>query len=96
LSPVARRGTRFEALEPVPWAVHEQFGGLAEGIASGVKRRHDRDSQSLSEDFQSEIRLLGIESLPDFVGEPEGNGSAERLFRTLKEQLLRVRDLPAL
>jgi len=34
--PVARRGTRFEALEPVRRAVHEQFGGIAEAIACGV------------------------------------------------------------
>jgi len=33
---VARRGTRFEALEPVRRAVHEQFGGIAEAIACGV------------------------------------------------------------
>jgi transposase InsO family protein len=32
-----------------------------------------------------------MEASPSFVREPEGNGVAERFFRTLKEQLLWVR-----
>jgi putative transposase len=39
--PVAKRGTRFEALEPVRWAAQEQFGGFAEGAACGVRLQHD-------------------------------------------------------
>jgi putative transposase len=31
--PVAKRGTRFEAMEPVRRAVYEQFGGFAEGVS---------------------------------------------------------------
>ena len=88
---VARRGTRFEAMEPVRQAVREQFGGFREGIALGVKLRHDHGSQFLSGDFQRELRFLGLESSPAFVREPEGNGCIERFFRTLKEQLLWVR-----
>ena len=34
---------------------------------------------------------LGIEASPSFVRQPEGNGVAERLIRTLKENLLWVR-----
>jgi hypothetical protein len=64
---VAKRGTRFEALEPVRQAVREQFGGLSEGIARGVKLRHDHGSQFMSDDFQREIRFLGLESSPAFV-----------------------------
>jgi len=93
---VARRGTRFEALEPVRQAVREQFGAFAEGIACGLKLRHDHGSPFLSDDFQSEIRFLGIESSPALVREPEGNGCVERFFRTLKEQLLWVRDFDSL
>jgi len=85
---VAKRGTRFEALEPVRQAVREQFGGFAENIACGVRLRHDHGSQFMSDDFQAEIAFLGIESSPAFVREPEGNGCIERFFRTLKEQLL--------
>jgi transposase InsO family protein len=93
---VARRGTRFEALEPVRQAVREQFGGFSEGIALGVKLRHDHGSQFMSDDFQREIRFLGLESSPAFVREPEGNGCIERFFRTLKEQLLWVRHFETL
>jgi transposase InsO family protein len=50
----------------------------------------------MSDDFQAEIASLGIESSPAFVREPEGNGCIERSFRTLKEQLLWVRDFTTL
>jgi putative transposase len=50
----------------------------------------------MSDDFQAEIAFLGIESSPAFVREPEGNGCIERFFRTLKEQLLWVRDFTTL
>jgi putative transposase len=88
---VAKRGTRFEALEPVRQAVCEQFGGFSEGIAAGVKLRHDHGSQFMRDDFQREIRFPGLVSSPAFVREPEGNGCIERFFRTLKVQLLWVR-----
>ena len=45
----------------------------------------------MSDDFQNEIRFLGVVSSPAFVREPEGNGCIERFFKTLKEQLLWVR-----
>ena len=35
--------------------------------------------------------MVGIESSPAFVREPEGNGCAERFIRPLKEQLLWLR-----
>jgi putative transposase len=41
-------------------------------------------------DFQAEIECLRIEASPSFVRKPEGNGVAERLIRTLKENLLWV------
>jgi putative transposase len=50
----------------------------------------------MSGDFQAEIALLGIASSPAFVREPEGNGCIERFFRTLKEQLLWVKDFTTL
>ena len=46
----------------------------------------------MSNDFQKEIAFLGIEASPSFLREPEGNGVAERFIRTLKENLLWVRD----
>jgi len=83
--------TRFEALEPIRQGVRDCFGGFAEGVAAGLTLRHDHGSQYLADDFQAEIRFLGITSSPAFVREPEGNGCAERFIRTLKENLLWVR-----
>jgi putative transposase len=87
----SRRADRFEALEPVRQAVRRCHGAFAEGIATGLRLRHDHGSQYVSHDFQTEVRFLGIESSPAFVREPEGNGCAERFIRTLKENLLWVR-----
>jgi len=88
----AKSGNRFEALEPIRQAAREYLGGYAEGIAHDLSLRHDHGSQYLSDDFQRELRFLGIASSPAFVREPEGNGCIERFFRTLKENLLWVRD----
>jgi putative transposase len=41
----ARRGTRFEALEPIRQGVRERFGGYAEEVAAGLALRHDHGSQ---------------------------------------------------
>jgi putative transposase len=87
----ARRATRFEALEPIRQGVRAGFGAFAEGIANGLKLRHDHGSQYVAHDFQTELAFLGIEPSPAFVREPEGNGCAERFIRTLKENLLWVR-----
>jgi transposase InsO family protein len=84
----ARRGTRFEALEPLRQAVRFRHGAFADDIAVGVALRHDHGSQFVSYAYQDEVRFLGIESSPSFVRQPEGNGCAERFVRTLKEQLL--------
>lgn len=84
----AKPGTRFEAIEALRQAVHHSFGGYGEGVAAGLKVRHDHGSVFISDDYQAELAFLGIESSPSFVREPEGNGCAERFIRTLKEQLL--------
>jgi transposase InsO family protein len=84
-------GTRFEALEPIRQGVRVHFGGCAARVAVGLALRHDHGTQYTSRVFQDELRFLGIESSPSYVRSPEGNGVAERFFRTLKEQLLWVR-----
>jgi putative transposase len=86
----ARRGTRFEALEPLRQGIQTHFGAYREQVAVGLALRHDHGSQFMSHLFQAELRFLGITSSPAFVREPEGNGCAERFIRTLKEQLLWV------
>ena len=66
--------------------------GTGEAIRfRGLTLRHDHGSQYLSDAFQSELAFLGIESSPAFVRAPQGNGCAERVIRTLKEQLLWVK-----
>jgi transposase InsO family protein len=84
------RGDRFEALQPIHQGVQEHFGGLAQNVAKDLKVRHDHGSQYMSHDFQKELKFLGVESSPSFVASPEGNGVAERMVRTVKEQLLWV------
>jgi putative transposase len=88
---VARRGDRFEALEPLRQGVREHFGGFDPGIARGLSVRHDHGGADMSDESQRELSFLGMESSPSFVREPEGNGCAERFVRTLKEQPLWVR-----
>lgn len=87
----ASGASRWEALEPIKQGVAKHFGGLDTGAAVGLTLRHDHGSNYMSNDFQREIRFLGIASSPAFVRQPEGNGVAERAIRTLKEQLLWVR-----
>ncbi len=64
-------------------------------MAHGTELRHDHGSPFVSHVFQQEIALLGLESSPSYVREPEGNGCAERFIRTLKEQLLWLRRFEA-
>ena len=86
-----KKATRFEALEPIRQAVKEHFQAFSAGAANGLKLRHDHGSVYMSDDFQTEIKFLGIEPSPAFVRQPEGNGCIERFFRTLKEQVLWLR-----
>ena len=85
------RGDRFEALEPIRQGVRHYFGGYAEKIAQGLEVRHDHGSAYMADDFQGELRFLGMESSPSFVRQPQGNGCAERFIRLLKENLLWVK-----
>ena len=88
--------SRWEALEPIRQAVAKHFGGVTENVAAGLILRHDNGSNYLADEFQGEIEFLGIESSPAFVRQPEGNGVAERVIRTLKEQLLWIRHFPTI
>ena len=71
-----KRATRFEALEPIRQGVRDHFGGFGSAVASGLRLRHDHGSQYMSDDFQKELRFLGIESSPAFVRQPEGKAYA--------------------
>ena len=84
-------GPDLRPLEPIRQGVRERFGEIGDGVARGLRLRHDHGSNYLADDFQQEVAFFGIESSPSFVREPEGNGVAERFIRTLKENLLWVR-----
>ena len=88
---VAKRGTRYEAIQAVGMAVHQQFGHLGAGAARGIALRHDHGSNFLADVFQKQIKFWGMAPSYAFVGEPETNGVIERLFRTLKEQVVHGR-----
>ena len=62
----AKRGTRFEALEPIRQGVRERFGGIGDGAARGLRLRHDHGSNYLADDFQQEVAFFGIDSSPEF------------------------------
>jgi putative transposase len=85
---VTKRGTRHEAIQAVGMAVRQQFGHLGAGAARGLALRHDHGSNLMAEVFQKQIRFWGMAPSYAFVGEPETNGVIERLFRTLKEQVV--------
>src|SRR4051812_49321717 len=56
----------------------DYFGVCQPCPAAGLPLRRDHGSGCMSDDFQNEIRYLGIEGSPAFVRQPEGNGCIER------------------
>jgi putative transposase len=88
---VAKHGTRYEAIQAVGMAVRQQFSHLGTGAARGLALRHDHGSNFMSNAFQRQIRFWGMAPSYAFVAEPETNGCIERLFRTLKEQIVHGR-----
>ncbi len=86
-----KSGTRFEATQALGMAVRQQFGHLSAGAARGLALRHDHGSNFMADHFQKQARFRGISPSYAFVGEPETNGVIERLFRTLKEQIVHGR-----
>jgi transposase InsO family protein len=88
---VAKRGTRYEAVQALGMAVRQQFGHLGAGAARGLALRHDHGSNFMADVFQKQMRFWGVAPSYAFVAEPETNGCIERLFRTLKEQAIHGR-----
>ena len=88
---VAKHGTRFEAIQALGMAVRQRFGHLGTGAARGLALRHDHGSTFMADAFQKQIRFWGMAPSYAFVAEPETNGVIERLFRTLKEQIVHGR-----
>jgi transposase InsO family protein len=87
---VTKRGDRFAALEPVAQGVRTCVGAVAADAARGLAVRHDHGPQYAARDFRAGLTFLGITPSPAFVGEPQGNGVAERAFPTVEEQCLHL------
>jgi putative transposase len=88
---VAKHGTRYEAVQALGMAVRQQFGHLGTGVARGLALRHDHGSNFMADVFQKQMKFWGAAPSYSFVAEPETNGCIERLFRTLKEQVIHGR-----
>ncbi len=80
---------RFAAMESLRNAVRIEFGSIEQGVCNGIDiaLRADHGSQFDSNDFQKEIKFLGINYSPAFVRSPECNGIIERFHRILNEQI---------
>lgn len=85
------RGRRFEAVEALRPAVHHRGLKADRDALVGIKLRHDHRSQFVAKHLQDEVPFVGRSSPPAFVREQQGNGTAERFFWTLEENLLWLR-----
>jgi transposase InsO family protein len=81
-------GDRWAALEPIRQGVHHAFGRFGKDVARGLAIRCDWGPQYIADAWINEVKWLGCTISPSYVGEPECNGVAERLMRTLKEQCI--------
>jgi putative transposase len=89
---VCKTFDRFAAMEAIRNAVRNEFGSIKQNICRNIKLvlRADHGSQFDSNDFQKEIKFLGINYSPAFVRSPECNGIIERFHRTLNEQIFQI------
>lgn len=87
-----KKGDRFAAMEPVRQAVKKEYGSVSQNICQdiGLFLRSDHGSQYDSNDFQNELKFLGLTHSPAFVRSPECNGIIERFHRTLQEQVFDI------
>jgi transposase InsO family protein len=84
--------------KPIGQGVNGYWAVFSAGIADGLQLRHDHASVYMSDDFETEIRFLGIESFPAFVRQPEGNRFMKSFSRPQRATLWmrRFRDLEEL
>ncbi len=87
LSTLSRAGEWLQALEE---GVHEQFeNGVRE---KGLKLISDNGCQPTSTKFMKACHHLGIEQIFTSYNNPKGNAETERMMRTLKEELIWLRE----
>jgi transposase InsO family protein len=71
-------------------AVNREFlGGIRD---SGLSLMSDNGSQPTSVAFMKACREMGIKQAFTSYGNPKGNADTERVFRTMKEELLWLRE----
>ena len=71
----AKRGTRFEALEPIRQGIRERFGGIGDGVARGLRLRHDHGSNYLADDFHRRSRSSASKAPRASCGSPKATAS---------------------
>jgi putative transposase len=77
-------------LEPLDAAVNCQF---PDGVRDqGLSLMSDNGSQPTSVAFMKSCREMGIKQAFTSYGNPKGNADTERIFRTMKEELLWLRE----
>lgn len=86
----AKVGDRFAALEPIRQGVAAHIGPVAKDVARGLALRHDWGPQYRAREFRAELKFLGIDDSPAYVGEPECNGLSEWFMKIVKEQCLHL------
>ena len=67
------------------------FGATGADAGRGLTLRMDHGTQYTADDFLNQVKFWGIAPSFAFVAEPQTNGVAERLNRTLKEQAIHGR-----
>jgi transposase InsO family protein len=77
-------------LEALDDAVNSEFSGGVKG--SELSLMSDNGSQPTSVAFMKACREMGINQAFTSYGNPKGNADTERVFRTMKEELLWLRE----
>ena len=87
---VAPRSRSTEWLEALNQAVNERFPFGVKG--SELRLVTDNGCQPTSIAFQDYCALTGIEQIYTSYNNPRGNAETERMIRTIKEELLWLRE----
>jgi len=77
-------------LEALDMALQSQFPGGVHGHA--LHLMSDNGNQPTSVGFMKACHVMGIEQAFTSYNNPKGNADTERLFRTMKEELLWLRE----
>lgn len=75
-------------------AVHAEFPHGVRG--AGLQLVSDNGSQPTATGFMAAMSVLGIEQVFTSYDNPKGNAETERLMRTIKEELLWLREFTSL